>query len=325
MDIETITREFQGKAVVYSQLKEEALFILEQALNETDIKLHSITSRVKALDSFIGKVQRKQSDKPFEEIQDVVGLRVICLFISDIARIGAVIRKSFFVLSEDNKVEGTDISSFGYMSVHFVLMMKDEYKGPRYDSIAKTPFEIQVRTIAMDSWANVSHYLDYKSDVDVPKELRRDFYALSGLFYVADRHFEMFMESSRKSREKMVRAFGKDEPPLDQEINSDSLAAYLINEFPDRARSDAKSISDLIGELSDAGIKSISDIDRAKDAAWEAFLAWERDSPPHGEATSQFTDVGVVRGILDLTNENYQRLRGIRKETILKYETLLKK
>ena len=66
-----------------------------------------------------------------------------------------------------------------------VAIMRAEYSGPRYDNIAVLPFEIQVRTIAMDAWANVSHHLDYKSDKDVPAELRKDFYALSGLFYLA--------------------------------------------------------------------------------------------------------------------------------------------
>ncbi|MBI4489516.1 MAG: hypothetical protein HY694_10565 [Deltaproteobacteria bacterium] len=53
------------------------------------------------------------------------------------------------------------------------------------------PFEIQIRTIAQDAWASISHYLDYKKESDIPAQLRRDFYALSGLFYVADRHFAM--------------------------------------------------------------------------------------------------------------------------------------
>src|SRR5207237_2679158 len=104
---------------------------------------------------------------PLNEIHDTVGIRVVCLFLSDIARVGALIRERFSVLVEDNRIEGTDVSSFGYMSLHFDVTMKQEHKGPRYDSISGLPFEIQVRTIAMDAWANVSHHLDYKSDKDL--------------------------------------------------------------------------------------------------------------------------------------------------------------
>jgi putative GTP pyrophosphokinase len=135
-------------------------------------------------------------------------------FLSDIDHIGQVIRDSFLVISEDNKIEGSEVSSFGYMSVHFIATMKKEHSGPRYDHIANMRFEIQVRTIAMDAWANVSHYLEYKSETDVPSDLRRDFYALSGLFYVADKHFEMFFRSRTASREQLAEAFAQPNVPL---------------------------------------------------------------------------------------------------------------
>jgi ppGpp synthetase/RelA/SpoT-type nucleotidyltranferase len=79
-----------------------------------------------------------------------------------------------------------------YQSVHFVGRIHPSRSGPRYDSIKGQRFEIQVRTILMDAWANVSNYLDYKSDRSIPSELRRDFFALSGLFYVAEQHLEPF-------------------------------------------------------------------------------------------------------------------------------------
>lgn len=122
------------------------------------------------------------------------------------------------------------------MSVHFIARMKQAYSGPRYDKIAGFLFEIQVRTIAMDAWANVSHHLDYKTDKDVPAELRKDFYALSGLFYVADRHFEMFYSQSIESRKQMKELF-EDTASLEdkamQELNLDTLSAYLVTKFPD--------------------------------------------------------------------------------------------
>jgi len=151
MDIETLTHEFEGRMPLYKRLKGEALFILDQALDQSGIKLHSVSSRVKKLDSFLDKAQRKELKNPLNEIHDVVGIRVVCLLLSDISRIGALIRNSFLILGEDNKVEGTEVSSFGYMSVHFIAMMKKEYVGPRYDQIATFPLEIQVRIIAMDA------------------------------------------------------------------------------------------------------------------------------------------------------------------------------
>jgi hypothetical protein len=136
--------------------------------------------------------------------------------------------------------------------------MKAEYSGPRYDNIANLPFEIQVRTIAMDAWANVSHHLDYKTDKDVPAELRKDFYALSGLFYVADRHFEMFYSQSNQSRREMKELF-EDALPNDQkerqELNLDTLVAYLATKFPERQQSPSKDVSSLLSSLLKSGIQ----------------------------------------------------------------------
>ena len=137
---------------------------------------------------------------PLEEINEIVGIRIICLFLSDIAKITEIIRSQFVFRSEDNKIDGKDLSSFGYMYVHFIVSMP-EYTGPRYESLHSRAFEIQVRTLAMDAWSTISHYLDYKTEADIPKELRRDFYALSGLFYVADTHFQMFF----KAREQAIK------------------------------------------------------------------------------------------------------------------------
>jgi len=180
-------------------------------------------------------------------------------------------------LSEDNKISDYEISSFGYLSVHSVAAIKKEYSGPRYDQILDLPFEIQVRTIAMHAWATVSHYLDYKAEMDVPKDLRRDFYALSGLFYVADTHFEMFFKLGQASREKMIKLFEKAKPKLDQTINLDSLTAYLHKKFPDRKHSRPEHISDLVRDLLKTGHTTIGDIERMVDTGWDAFLLQEKE------------------------------------------------
>jgi ppGpp synthetase/RelA/SpoT-type nucleotidyltranferase len=228
MTEDEIKAEFERQHRAYSALEEEAKFVLQRALRQKKIKTHSIPTRVKELTSFLDKVKRKDAKEPFEDIRDIVGLRVICLFLSDIPRIGEVIRESFNVLSEDDKIEGVEISSFGYLSLHFNAEMRKEYKGPRYDAVAGMPFEIQVRTILMEAWANVSHYLDYKSDVDVPTALRRDFYALSGLFYVADSHFELFFKSSKDSSKQMSALASESKPDL---VLQETRRAALVLPF----------------------------------------------------------------------------------------------
>jgi putative GTP pyrophosphokinase len=307
IDVPTLTAEYQARTPLYEHLEGEALYILKSALVQSNIKFHSITSRLKELDSFLDKAQRKELKNPLDEIHDVVGLRVVCLLLSDIERIGSLVRASFAILGEDDKVEGTEVSSFGYMSVHFIAEMKSEFVGPRYDRIADMAFEIQVRTIAMDAWANVSHYLEYKSDEDVPSELRRDFYALSGLFYVADKHFEMFYGSKKQSQETMAQFFeaGTPEANAQQEINLDSLSAYLQAKFPYRSHADSARVSQLVSELISTGYHTIADVDEIVETAAYAFARFEKENPimPDGK----FADTGAVRISAAIVNENYVR------------------
>jgi hypothetical protein len=211
--------------------------------------------------------------------------------------------------------------------------MKKEYVGPRYDHIANMPFEIQVRTIAMDAWANVSHYLEYKSETDVPSDLRRDFYALSGLFYVADKHFEMFFRSRAASREQLAEAFAASKPPLDQEINLDSLAEYLANKFSDRKHVESRDLSELISELSDIGVRRIAEVDREVDRGLAAFEIYEQEHPPlyvgsGGLRRGKYSDLGVVRVIFMIASEKYRELKKTANPSIKRdyasYERFLK-
>jgi GTP pyrophosphokinase len=185
--------------------------------------------------------------------------------------------------------------------------MRDEYKGPRYDAIAGMPFEIQVRTILMDAWANVSHYLDYKSDIDVPKALRRDFYALSGLFYIADSHFELFFKSSKDSSKQMTELAieGKTSLVL-QEVNLDSLRAYLRTRLLDRKHANPKAVSALVRQLSRGGFTTIQQVDAVLEKTADAFSAFEADHPPH--PSGRFSDVGVVRVSNSIIDDKYNEL-----------------
>ncbi|OAT74547.1 GTP pyrophosphokinase [Parageobacillus thermoglucosidasius] len=293
----------------YEELEKEVVHILDKQLKKENIKIHSITSRIKTKESLAEKIERKQYENPIEEITDIVGVRVVCLFISDIDRIGQCIKANFEIIDEENKINGHDISAFGYMSAHFIAKLKNEYTGPRYDHIKDMIFEIQVRTISMDAWANISHYLDYKSENDIPKELKRDFYALSGLFYVADTHFEMFVKSSEHFRKETADIISdmlkNEETHKNVDINFDSLKTYLLQKFPDREHLSDKSVSTLVDELINAGYTKITEIDEVIQKTEAAFNLYESMFPP---ATGRrFADAGVVRISLGIFDEQYRK------------------
>ena len=67
------------------------------------------------------------------------------------------------------------------------------------DLLRQMTFEIQIRTICQHAWSSVSHNLFYKNEKYVPRNVKRDFHAINGLFYVADTHFEMIKEETLKN------------------------------------------------------------------------------------------------------------------------------
>jgi putative GTP pyrophosphokinase len=204
MEIDELRAKYHSNAALYKRLEAESRYTLEAVIAKEQIRIHSFSSRVKEFASFAEKAKRKDLKDPLAEITDVVGLRVVCLFRSDIPRIGAGVQH--VLLRDFGGQQNRRLRRcFFWLSVRS-LYSRDEARllGPRYEGLSGMRFEVQVRTISMDTWATISHYLDYKTDRDVPKDLRKDFFALSGLFYVADTHFELFYRASERSRDTVA-------------------------------------------------------------------------------------------------------------------------
>lgn len=187
--LETFLNKYSERLTEFEYLKDEGLKVLKENIAISGIKVHSITGRIKKVDSCVNKINAKKIEKPFEDIRDFIALRVVCLFLSDLDRVEEVINQTFEVIERKDKTNDSGNDVFGYMGTHFIVKLKVE------PVINRVPFEIQVRTISQDAWASVSHHLDYKNKL-IPEKLAKDFHALSGLFYVADTHFS-FIKNDR--------------------------------------------------------------------------------------------------------------------------------
>jgi putative GTP pyrophosphokinase len=317
----------------YRQLADEIVHALNHELSEAGVKIHAISSRVKCRESIEAKLRRADQKNGLMYLfdlepryhfglKDVVGVRIVCMFLSQIEQIVELVRRTFDVIEEDRKTHSVDVASFGYMSDHLICELGSAFKGPRYDAVKGVAFELQVRTIAMDAWAAVSHHLDYKSEFGVPAELKRDFHALSGLFYVADTHFEMFSNQVGEFRQRLkeieVTADGK---PV--QLNQDVLHSYLLKTFPDREAADGESIEEFLAEVLAAGYTSVQDVDRDIRRGLPALENGEREDPPYdddGNDATRFTSIGAARGALDMANEDYHHKRtGGRPNSYVKY------
>jgi ppGpp synthetase/RelA/SpoT-type nucleotidyltranferase len=308
MDLDVIKKEYSKRKDKYERLKNEVIYIIKEELEAANIPYHMLEGRVKPLDSLLAKAQRQttgQNITDIDEIVDICGVRVICLFLSDVEKIGKIIEEKFSIESKDDKVLSKPQEEFGYLSVHYIGKLPSSFCGTRYDEIKNLRFEIQLRTIAMHVWSTISHYLDYKSPHSVPSHLRKDFYSLSALFYLADSHFELFFRKGQESR-LLVNKKAHDIPAMTgQEINLDTLATYLKQKFPEREHCEPDIVSDLVEELVAAGYTTIGELDTDLQRSMDAFILYEKKYPPADDAYEPigFADVGVVRIALEILND----------------------
>ncbi len=187
-----ILKQYNENLQNYERLAEDVEYELIKSIKKHHIKTHAISHRIKDPNSLLDKVRRKKLKKPFEQIHDIVGFRIVCLFLPDLQEINKIIHEVFEVFEEDDKINNSELNIFGYMSLH--LKCRIIAKKLNENTEQNIPFEIQIRTIAQDAWAAISHYLDYKKESVIPEQLKRDFHALSGLFYVADTHFSIIRQ-----------------------------------------------------------------------------------------------------------------------------------
>jgi putative GTP pyrophosphokinase len=103
-----------------------------------------------------------------ENVLDIAGVRVVCSFISDIAKIRDMLVGQEDITLLDERDYITNRKPNGYQSLHLIVSIP-VFRAGRTD---RMPVEIQIRTIAMDFWASLEHKIYYKFRGEVPDNLR---------------------------------------------------------------------------------------------------------------------------------------------------------
>lgn len=109
--------------------------------------------------------------------KDAIGVRIVCNFIDDIDRCLTLLRQSDWCDIVKEKDYITNAKPNGYRSYHVILNVTTPYKDVDGNVPGHYYAEIQLRTIAMDSWASLEHEMKYKHHIKNPerigKELKR--------------------------------------------------------------------------------------------------------------------------------------------------------
>ena len=134
--------------------------------------IDTIKTRLKSPESIIEKLQRRNLpltlDAIVENLNDIAGVRVICPFEEDIYALADVLLLQDDITLIERKDYITKPKGNGYRSLH--LIIETPVFAPEGKRLIRT--EVQLRTIAMEFWANLEHRLRYKQGLD--EELLED-------------------------------------------------------------------------------------------------------------------------------------------------------
>ncbi|HHF3007067.1 (p)ppGpp synthetase [Vibrio antiquarius] len=295
-----IYREVKPK---YEKLRANICSVLEQKLEEKNIPIFSIESRIKDENSYLNKVSRKGYSEPIEQIEDVCGVRVICYYQEDIEKICSIVKGEFCVISEENKQEMLNHDQFGYSSYHYIVKLKDSWLGhPSARGLGDFKAEVQIRTMLMHTWSAISHKLLYKSELDVEPQFKRKLNRLSALIELADEQFNLIKNEKIKFQNKMPSSIEEFDTTI--ELSSDSLVALHEHYFSDR-KINEDDVPNLVEEVRSCGY-TLKDLIEAIEQCLPILDEMERYEFSNEEVElPHWAFSGVIRNVLDLTCDQY--------------------
>jgi putative GTP pyrophosphokinase len=194
-DASALLTAYEARLSLASELCQTLTDRVREALDGVP-HIDRITFRTKSAGSFLAKAQSVDEDRqlkyadPLREIEDQVAGRVIVFFRGDLEPVTARLGQQLGPIEAVRK-EPVGDAEFGYESEHFIFVIPNHLKPPRWldDDATPTTFEMQVRTLFMHAWAEPQHDLGYKpgGKISVTREQRRSLAWVAASSWGADR------------------------------------------------------------------------------------------------------------------------------------------
>lgn len=140
-----------------------------------------LNGRVKSDQSMREKCQRKGYEvnaySALRRNRDSIGIRIVCNFIDDIYQCIDLIEQMSDISIVNKKDYITNAKPNGYRSFHLILEKNVDEEDIEGHQPGKYFVEVQLRTIAMDTWASLEHEMKYKHHIKnekmISEELKR--------------------------------------------------------------------------------------------------------------------------------------------------------
>lgn len=171
-EVTSAEREFYGENLILLEGAISEFLSCMDMIRRYEVQLGnrdpvaSSQTRIKSAESMQQKLQRLAfpvtSESAMKNVFDAAGVRLVCPFIQDIDRTAELIRAIPGVHIQTEKDYIRNPKPNGYRSYHMILSMPLRFLG---NSRKVVWLEVQLRTIAMDCWANIEHQLKYKQNI----------------------------------------------------------------------------------------------------------------------------------------------------------------
>ena len=194
--ISKLSNQYHEWVRVHPRAAREFRDAIEDLLNDAGIIFDRVAARVKGWPSLKAKAKKRNIDgelmypNPWDDIQDIVGVRVNVFHSTVIPEAITIFGDSFEVIKSVDKAAETRVAGgFGYGSHHLVLRVTEDMED--LADFVGMRFEVQIRTVLQHAWAEFEHDIRYKQGLGAPSpQVDRLFTLAAGLIELADNQFD---------------------------------------------------------------------------------------------------------------------------------------
>ncbi|WP_337179089.1 RelA/SpoT domain-containing protein [Hydrogenophaga borbori] len=194
-DFEAFLKQYNLEKSEYENLSEYVLMQCQRYKRRHPNSVRVVFSRqpaVKEWDSIVKKIRLKRAKKPtygYKNLEDLIGVTVLCAFESDKAAFVRWMHKAFDVKTSDKEAYRDDVAT-GHRGLHYNIEVHDSdcKSNPSWEG---KKCEIQIKTLLEEAFDAKSHDLAYKPGHRVVSpELKAQFVSFSQVLKAVDQQSE---------------------------------------------------------------------------------------------------------------------------------------
>ncbi|OSM01645.1 GTP pyrophosphokinase [Magnetofaba australis] len=233
--LERIIERYDERRNLYEDFMSRQVTLLTEFLAENGPRVFSVTGRVKSRDSLRRKLLSGPPYTRLEEVKDLVGIRIVTFFQSEVDQVADQIRKEFqideaFIF---DRGEALDPERWGYGARHYIAsMLESRLRLIEYKRFVGCQAEIQVRSLLQHSWAEIEAVMGYTTRESFPRERRRQFARVAGLLELADQEYneihQFLKPYEQRKAQEAAQSASEDKPQVRRDpVGRDALLDFV--------------------------------------------------------------------------------------------------